>query len=76
MTNTVYVIIAASVGTASVIGLAVASVVVVCRARRGGGRGRRMDHYDLSEDTKVCCLKTTTVENVRDPIPYLLQNST
>ena len=56
MTNTVYVIIAAGVGTASVIGLAVAAVVVACRAQRGGGRGRRMDHYDLSEDTKVCCL--------------------
>ena len=54
MTNTVYVIIAVSVGTASLIGLAVAAVVVVCRARRGGGRGRRIDHYEFSEDTKVC----------------------
>ena len=53
MTNTVYVIIAASVGTASVVGLTVAAVVVVCRARKGGRRG--IDHYDFSEDTQVLC---------------------
>ena len=51
MTNTVYVIIAASVGTASVVGFTVAAVVVVCRARKGGRR--RIDHYDFSEDTQV-----------------------
>ena len=49
--NTVYVIIAASVGTASVVGFTVAAVVVVCRARKGGRRS--IDHYDFSEDTQV-----------------------
>ena len=51
MTNTVYVIIAASVGTASVIGLAIAAVVVVCRAPPG--RGKRMNHYDFNDDTQA-----------------------
>ena len=45
--------IAASVGTASVVGLTVAAVVAVCRARKGGRRS--IDHYDFSEDTQVLC---------------------
>ena len=55
MTNTVYVIIAASVGTASVIGLAIAAVVVVCRAPPG--RGKRMNHYDFNDDTQASTYK-------------------
>ena len=64
MTNTVYVIIAASVGTASVIGLAVAAVVVVCRAAPGGGRGT--EHYDFSENTQVHCFS----DNMREGQPH------
>ena len=64
MTNTVYVIIAASVGTASVIGLAVAAVVVVCRAAPGGGRGT--EHYDFSENTQVHCFSDNMTVLGRD----------
>ena len=67
MTNTVYVIIAASVGTASVIGLAVAAVVMVCRAPPRGRRGT--DHYDFSEDTQVHCFSgNMTVLRMDSPL--------
>ena len=45
----VYVMISAIVGAASVLGLAVAAVVVVCRARKRGG----IDHYDLNKENQV-----------------------
>ena len=45
----VYVMISAIVGAASVLGLAVVAVVVVCRARKRGG----IDHYDLNKENQV-----------------------
>ena len=45
----VYVMISAIVGAASVLGLAVVAVVVVCRARKRGG----VDHYDLKKENQV-----------------------
>ena len=45
----VYVMISAIVGAASIVGLAVAAVVVVCRARKRGG----IDHYDLNKENQV-----------------------
>ena len=45
----VYVMISAIVGAASVLGLAVAAVVVVCRARKREG----VDQYNLNKENQV-----------------------